>query len=364
MTASHVVRAALVLAACFAAAPALAMEPWKLLADTRKSTPRPPWPPGDERGMANQLGPATWARCAWHMTQPQAKAYELSHLRTNTMPLSPFSAPLVVRPKATAGIPGTVHGFNGEALNEGAEPAAQATQMDALGHFAFLREPWDGKPPYPAGQLGYYGGHTQADVKPADDAPLQRLGIDKAPPIVTSAVLLDARALVGKGSALGAGERVTRAHLEAMLRAQGLGKRGIQYGDVVYVYTGWSEHWRDPDTEKRYYASAPGLALDAAQYLGERRVVAVGMDVPFLDPVPAGMLEGKAGPAQGTPPGQPYAVHHQLLTQLGIHHVESAKLDELARDRVWTSCTLILPLREQGAAGSAVRPVAIGVPGQ
>ena len=71
-----------------------------------------------------------------------------------------------MRPKATAGIPGTVHGFNGEALNEGAEPAAQATQMDALGHFAFLREPWDGKPPYPAGQLGYYGGHTQADVKP------------------------------------------------------------------------------------------------------------------------------------------------------------------------------------------------------
>jgi kynurenine formamidase len=57
-------------------------------------------------------------------------------------------------------------------------------------------------------------------------------------------------------------------------------------------------------------------------------------------------------------------VHHLLLTQLGIHHVESAKLDELARDKVWTSCTLILPLREQGAAGSAVRPVAIGVPGQ
>jgi hypothetical protein len=29
---------------------------------------------------------------------------------------------------------------------------------------------------------------------------------------------------------------------------------------------------------------------------------------------------------------------------------------------VWTSCTLVLPLREKGAAGSAVRPVAIGVP--
>jgi kynurenine formamidase len=364
MTASHALRAALLLAACLAAAPALAMEPWKLLADTRKSTPRPPWPAGDERGMANQLGPATWARCAWHMAQPGARSYELSHLRTNTMPLSPFSAPLVVRPKASAGLPGTAHGFNGEGLNEGAEPAAQATQMDALGHFAFLRQPWDGKPPFPAQQLGYYGGHAQADVKPADDSPLLRLGIDKVPPIVTSAVLLDARALVGKGNALRAGERVTREHLEAMLRAQGLGKRGIQFGDVVYVHTGWSEHWRDPDTEKLYYARAPGLSLDAAQYLGERRVVAVGMDAPFLDPVPEGMLEGKAGPAEGTPPGLPFAVHHHLLTQMGIHHVESAKLDELARDKVWTSCTLILPLRDKGAAGSAVRPVAIGVPGQ
>jgi kynurenine formamidase len=357
-------RAALLLSACLAAWPAHAMEPWKLLADTRKSTPRPPWPAGDERGMANQLGSATWARCAWHMTQPKARVYELSHLRSNPMPQSPFSGPYVQTYKGSAGIPGTRHGFNGESLGAGAEPGAQGTQMDALGHFAFLAAPWDGKPPYPAQALAYYGGHAQADVKPADDSPLQRLGIEKAPPIVTSAVLLDARAHLGKGSPLRAGELVTRQDIEAMLRAQGLGRRGIQYGDVVYVYTGWSEHWRDPDNEKAYYTKAPGLSLDAAEYLGERRVVAVGMDAPFIDPVPDGMLEGKAPPAAGTPEGLPYAVHHQLITQLGIHHVESAKLDALAQDKVWTSCTMILPLREKGAAGSPVRPVAIGVPGQ
>jgi kynurenine formamidase len=60
----------------------------------------------------------------------------------------------------------------------------------------------------------------------------------------------------------------------------------------------------------------------------------------------------------------PFAVHHHLLTQAGIHHIENAKLDELARDRVSTSCTLVLPLLEKGAAGSAVRPVAIGAPAQ
>jgi len=38
------------------------------------------------------------------------------------------------------------------------------------------------------------------------------------------------------------------------------------------------------------------------------------------------------------------------------------KLDELANAKVWTSCTMVLALREKGSAGSAVRPVAVGVP--
>ena len=349
--------------ACLAAAPAFAMEPWRLLAQSRKQTPQPPWPAGDERGMANQIGPATWARCAWYLGHAKAKSYELSYPRSNTMPLSPFSGPYVQTPKPTAGIPGSSHGFNGESFNEGAEPGAQGTQMDALGHFAFLAQPWDGKPPYPAENLRYYGGHSQAEVKPTPDSPLLRLGMEKAPPIVTSAVLLDAMAVVGAGQPMKAGEVVTAKHIEAMLKAQGLDKRGIQPGDVVYVRTGWGEHWRDPDTEKVYYTKAPGLSYDAARFLGERRVVAIGLDTPFVDPVPEGLLMGKADPAAGTPPGLPFAVHHHLLTQMGIHHIENAKLDELARDKVWTSCTMILPLRDQGTAGSPLRPVAIGVPG-
>jgi kynurenine formamidase len=147
-----------------------------------------------------------------------------------------------------------------------------------------------------------------------------------------------------------------------MLKAQGLERRGILPGDVVLVHTGWGEHWRDPDTEKSYYTKAPGLSYDAAQYIGLKRAVAIALDTPFIDPAPEGMLQGKAGPAPGVPPGLPFAVHHHMLTQMGIHHVENAKLDELARDKVWTSCAMLLPLRERGAAGSAVRPVAIGAP--
>lgn len=341
----------------FAVFAAHAAEPVKL---QRMKVPAPPWPAGDQRGMANQIGPATLNRCAWHMQQPYARTYEVSQVRSNSMPLSPFTGPFVTRPKPSSGIPGSAHAFNSETLNEGAEPGQQGTQIDALGHFAVLKQPWDGKGPLPLEGATYYGGLTQNDVKPTPESPLLKLGIEQIPPIITTAVLLDAKAY--KKAAMKGGELVTADDIKGMLKAEGLASRGILPGDVVYVHTGWGEHWRDPDTEKLYYTQAPGLSYDAAQYLGERRIVAVGLDTPFIDPVPAGMLQGKAGPAPGTPPNLPFAIHHHMLTQAGVHHIENAKLDELARDKVWTSCTLILPARERGAAGAAVRPVAIGVP--
>jgi kynurenine formamidase len=353
---------AIALAAIWSQEVAIAVEPDNVIQQSVKRTPAPPWAAGDERGMANAIGPATWQRCGWHMTQPNAKSYELSYIRSNSMPKSPFAGPYAQKFVPTMGIPGSAHAFNSEQLDGAAQPAQQGTQIDALGHFGSLKQPWDGKPPFPADGAVYYGGYTQKDVKPSDDSPLLKLGMEKAPPLVTTAVLLDAKALLGGGAPMKAGQLVTAKDIEAMVKAQGLTKRGILAGDVVYIHTGWGDHWKDPDTEQFYYTMAPGLSYDGAMYLGKKRVVALGLDTPFVDPVPEGMLQGKAGPAAGVPPNLPFAVHHHMLTQMGIHHLENTNLAALAADRVWTSCTMILPLRELGSAGSAVRPVAIGVP--
>src|SRR5262245_59932929 len=105
-----------------------------LIATSAAQTPRSPWPPGDEIGMANALGPTTWQCCATYLADPKAKSYELSHLRSNTMPQSPFGVPLRDRYRPTVGIPGTRHAFNGEETVSG-EAGAQGTQMDAIGHF-------------------------------------------------------------------------------------------------------------------------------------------------------------------------------------------------------------------------------------
>jgi kynurenine formamidase len=252
--------------------------------------------------------------------------------------------------------------FNTEVLNEHVNPSQQGTQIDAFGHFGYLAKAWDGTSPVSTDAVRYYGGLTQHDVKPTPDSPLRKLGMHTVPPIVTTAILLDAKTHVGKGTRMNAGEVVTSQHIQAMLETQGLGERGIHPGDVVYVYTGWSEHYQDPDTDKVYYSMAPGLSFDAAQYLGDKRVVAVGLDTPFIDAVADGQLAGNAGPPAGTPPGMVFPIHHYFLTQAGIHLLENIKLDELARDRVSTSCTIILPLREKGASGSPIRPVAIGAP--
>lgn len=329
---------------------------------SKAKIPTPPWAAGDQRGMANALGNGTWQRCAFHLSQPGAKSYEISHIRSNTMPASPFGAPLKYEFRPSAGIPGTKHGFNGEVVKSG-EPGAQGTQMDAIGHFAYLDQPWDGKgggPP--ADKLKYYGGYTQQQVKPTPGSPLLKLGIENAPPIVTTSVLLDARAYLGGGKPLKDGRAITAKDIEAMIQAQGLGWRGILRGDVLYIYTGWSDHWSDPDVKKIYYTKGPGISYDAAQYIAKKGVVLLALDNPFTDPAAAGMIFGKAPPAAGTPPGLPFAIHHYNLTQAGIHQIQNANLKAMARDKVWTSCTIILPLRSKGGSGSPVRPVAIGAP--
>jgi kynurenine formamidase len=353
-------KSSVALACALACGALFASEPESLLAKTAKQIPAPPWAKGDQKGMGNTQGAGTWARCAWHLAQPGAKVYEISHERSNSMPKSPFSGPYMVNPKPVSGIPFSAHAFNGEVLNEGAEPNQQGTQIDALGHFAALAAPWDPKTEFPGDSAMYYGGYTGKDVKPSATSPLLKLGVEQIPPIVTSAVLLDAKTYIGKGEPMKAGAIVTLNDVQGMLKAQGLAKRGIQPGDVVYIYTGWSDKWQDPDTDKTYYAAGPGLGYDAALYLGRTRIVAIGMDVPFIDAVAEGMLAGKAPPAPGTPPGFPFAVHHHMLTQAGIHHLESMRLAELAKDKVWTSCTMVLPLLERGSAGSPIRPVAIG----
>jgi len=193
-------------------------------------------------------------------------------------------------------------------------------------------------------------------VKPTADSPLQKLGIEKVPPIITSAVLLDAKSHLGRGSAMQPGQVVTAADIEAMLKAQGLENRGLIPGDVLYIYTGWGDNWKDPDTEKFYYSKGPGLAYDAARYIAEKKVVLLALDNPFTDPVAEGFLQGKAPPPAGAPEGLPFAIHHTNLAETGIYHPER-------QSRIARSGQGVAVMHHHPAVASAGKCRLAGTPG-
>ena len=263
---------------------------------------RPPWPSGDEIGMANTLGPATWQRCATHLANPNAKSYELS------LPALEHHAAIAVRGAAA-----------GKRQADRRHPGHQACfqrrrnrqrRSRPAGHAdgrarAFRRA---------AGAMGRQRRvsvrrchllrrlHAERQVKPTPNSPLLKLGIDKVPPIVTTR---------GAARCQGASRRRQRRCSRASWsprptsrrcsRRRDSESRGLVAGDVLYIYTGWGDHWKDPDTEKFYYTKGPGLSYDAAKLIEQKTVVLVALDNPFTDPVAEGFLQGNAPPAAGTP---------------------------------------------------------------
>lgn len=325
---------------------------------SRGLVPKPPWPAGDEIGMANTLGVGTSMRCAFHLSQQNSHIYELSHLRSNEMPSSYWTPAMKYEYPSTAGLPNTLIAWHSGMKITGVS-GAQGTQMDAFGHWGYLDEVWDGKTAYPLEKVKYYGGHKQLDVKPIANGPLQKLGIDNVPPIITSAVLLDAKTHLGQGKPMKPGQQIHGKDIEDMLVAQGLGWRDLLPGDVLYIYTGWGDNWQ----EKDYYDGGPGLSFDAAKYLETKSIVLVGLDNPYTDAINVGQFSGQASPPPGTPREMHAPVHHHNLTHSGIHQIQNIKLAKMANEKVWTSCTVILPIKVKGASGAPVSPIAIGVRG-
>jgi kynurenine formamidase len=328
-----------------------------IVKNSRNLIPLPPWPEDDQRGMANTLGEGTWMRCAYHLSQPDSRVYELSRLRSNEMPSSPWVTPIRYEYSATQGLPNTIIAWHAGVYVTGVS-GAQGTQMDAFGHWGYLDETWDGTGQFPSGKVKYYGNYKQADVKPMPTSPLQKLGIDKVPPIITSAILLDAKTYLGNGEPMKAGQQIHSADIEQMLEIQGLGWRGLMPGDVLYIYTGWGDFW----DEDFYYDGGPGLSLDAAKYLEKKMIVLVALDNPFTDAVNLGQFSGKSELPPDTPANIITPVHHHNLTHAGIHNIQNANLARMAKDKVWTSCTVILPIKVEGASGAPVNPIAIGAP--
>jgi kynurenine formamidase len=162
------------------------------------------------------------------------------------------------------------------------------------------------------------------------DAPIhfidRGLGIDKIPlkRLVTDAILCKIKK--------GVNESITRKDiLEFELKN---GK--IKPNKALIFATGW---WKNL-ARKDYFTSNPGLSVNAAKYLSQRRVNLVGIDSPSID-------LGK---------DSEFSTHHILLKK-GVLILENlCNLEKIHSTRFKL---IVLPLKLKGATGSPVRAIAI-----
>lgn len=168
------------------------------------------------------------------------------------------------------------------------------------------------------------GSHTGTHV----DAPVHfvkgGLPLDRLPPdgFVGEAAVLDL-------SGVPAGSPVSARDLEEH-------SEEVKRGDIVLLYTGMSQRWRDPKARRKYTY----IGADAARWLVRRGAKAVGIDYLSVE---------KYGAKSPTA--------HVTLLSNGIPIIESlsANLSKLAGGRALFVC---LPIKVRGCDGAPSRAIA------
>jgi len=199
------------------------------------------------------------------------------------------------------------------------------THIDALGHFSIGDR--------------LYNGNSAAEV--VTDWGLDRLGIEHAPPMIARGVLLDVAGLDG-GPHLNPGRAVSPDELQRAADRAGV---AVEAGDIVLIRTGWGRFFGVDNT--RYVAGEPGIDVAAAHWLTGRDVVAIGCDNMAVEVLP--------NPDRSLM----MPVHQHVLAEAGVYLIENLALEELAVERVYSFCFILLATKYKGATGCPVRPVAL-----
>jgi kynurenine formamidase len=288
--------------------------------DGRGARSAPWWPSrygaGDERGALNEL---TAEGVLGALRLPtEGRVIELAPLLEPDMP-GPIGREWrqIVLADRIAGESGT---FDDEVTS----PAHVGCHVDGLAHLGIARRAYNGIP------------YAELIARTG----LRRLGAENLLPWVTRGVCLDIAALRGVPVMEG-GDVITPADLDAACERQGV---VVAPGDAVLIHTGWMSHWTDPAT---YLAAEPGIGWDAARWLTERRVSAIGADNWAVEVLPA------------EHPDRPWIVHQHTLAESGTYLVENVRTTELASGAHSQFLFIMAPVKGHGSSGAMVAPIAV-----
>jgi kynurenine formamidase len=147
--------------------------------------------------------------------------------------------------------------------------------------------------------------------------------------------------LIGRGVRMVCRELKEGDYVSKALVTEWEQKHGpLQAGDIVIFDFGWAARWALRPNDKGYLTNWPGVSLEAAEYLLEKQVAAIGVDT--LSPDPPAALAAK--------PLHPVVLEKQMLIIENL-----CNLDALPDFFLF----LALPLKIRGGSGSPIRAVAV-----
>lgn len=287
------------------------------------------WGPEDERGALNFITPEVTAAAAALVRDGVSVSCALELAKTpaadNPTPVAHFmtGAGDVVERSPLRGLQATGDYF-------AIAPHGMAnTHLDALCHIL------------DAGKM--YNGFSASDVLSTG---AQRNAITAGEDgIVSRGVLLDIAALQGVDW-LEPGAPISAADLEAAEQRQGL---QVRSGDILLIRTGRDSR-REAEGAWPPFQGMAGLMLDTLPWIHEREVAILGCDG-VSDLIPSNVEDS------------PLPIHHVIITYMGVHLIDNARLAPLAaacaeRGR-WEFLLTIAPLRLAGGTASPINPIAL-----
>ena len=293
----------------------------------QENMPLSEWGPGDERGAANRITPQKVLEATRLITD--GRIYELGRNYEPGMPVYPGRHYSLTIPGSPTGGPA---GRNNLVYHEelvSAQIGQVGTQFDGLGHIGTRVD----------GEDIFYNGYRRTEFGTA--AGLKKLGVEKAGVFVTRGVLIDVAGFKGVDR-LAVGTVISAKDLELALERQSV---ELSEGDVVLLHTGHGALWMVDNDE--YNRGAPGIGMEAALWLAEKKVVMTGADTWPVEVIPS------------EDPGLAFPVHQELIARRGIYNLENLDLAELAADEVYEFAFVFAPVKFKGATGSPGNPIAI-----
>ncbi len=199
------------------------------------------------------------------------------------------------------------------------------THLDSLNHISY-----DNK---------FYNGIDAYDVSTTYGT--TKLGVESIPPVVTRGICVNA---TGDRKIMDRGEPISVEFVQSYLKEREI---EVEYGDVIFFYTGVGRLWTKPAQYNEYFESSPGIGLDLAKWLAKKKVAVTGSDTPATEVSPP-ELDGTRLP-----------VHQYLITLHGIRLIDNINLNELVDEGISEFMFTMAPLKVKGGTASPVSPVAI-----